>query len=251
MKSHAWLIGIGVGSFFVFLFAMLPASILTSFVPTGVVTVAGLSGTAWHGNVQTIGVEGLQLSDTDFTISPLGLLTGRLSLSFDGDWGTGYARGDVSLGLTGSLSVHGLEATGPLAPVLRLMNLQGNSGELSIRIDALTISDEWPSQIVGFVRVGNLPLSMIGVSGDASGNYELRFDLPEVAEDDSIQGALTDLGGPLQIAGVIRISKPRDYSVDTNIKARPDAPNELKQGLMLIGAPEADGSREFTMTGSF
>lgn len=251
MKSQAWIIGVGVGSFFVFLFAMLPARLLSAFVPAGTAQIVGLTGTLWHGNAQTINAAGLQFRDTDFEISPLGLLAGRLSLSFDGDWGTGYARGDVSVGLTGSLSVHNLEAAGPLAPVLQMMNLQGNSGELSIRIDTLEIIDDWPRNIIGFVRVGNLPLSMIGVSGGVSGNYELRFDVPEVAADGSILGELTDLGGPLQITGVIRLSKPRNYSVDANIKPRPDAPNDLKQGLMLIGAPEPDGSREFVMTGSF
>lgn len=251
MNTRAWLIGVGVGAFFVFLFTLLPARILSAFVPTGAVQVLGLTGTVWHGNAQTINAAGFQFRDIDFEISPFGLLSGRLSVSFDGDWGTGYARGEVSIGLTGSLSVRDLEAAGPLAPVLRTMNLRGNSGELSLRIEALDVIDEWPTQMIGLVRVSNVPLSMIGVSGDASGHYELRFDVPNVASEESIPGALTDLGGPLQIVGVIRFSKPRNYSLNARIKPRPDAPNELKQGLMFIGIPDADGSREFALSGSF
>ena len=55
----------------------------------------------------------------------------------------------------------------------------------------------------------------------------------------------------LSIAGVVTLIKPNNYAIEADITPRPDAPDDLKQGLMLIGAPEPDGSRKFNMSGSF
>ena len=251
MKFNPRLIGVGVASFLVFLIAMMPAKLLSFVIPEDLAKVRGLTGTLWNGAAMTVNVNGLELQNTDFQISPLGLLTGSVDMSLDGDWATGFVRGDIAIGITGSITIRDLKIAGPLSPVLKMLKLPGNGGNIEIDVAKLDIRDAWPAKIVGFARVTNLPLSMIGVMGGTSGSYEVLFNLPEVAADEAIPGALSDLGGPLKIAGIVTLNKPNNYAIEADITPRPDAPDDLKQGLMLIGAPEPDGSRKFNMSGSF
>lgn len=250
MSQRKLLIATGVVGFFLFAIAQVPARVITGVVPQSVVTMSGLSGTLWQGNVQTVTVAGFQLRDASWTLHPLALLIGRLSLTLDSKWGDGYARGDVSVGATGSISLRDVQMAGPLGPVLKRMNLGGSGGELAVDVAAADIEAQWPTRLIGTVRVGRLPLSMIGVSGQAFGNYALEFDIEEVSADGAIPGVLSDDGGPLEMLGELRLVPPRDYVIQARLKARADAPPDLARGLLLVGPKLPDGSHEFQMTGS-
>ena len=54
----------------------------------------------------------------------------------------------------------------------------------------------------------------------------------------------------LELLGELRLTPPRNYAIQARVKARPDAPADLTQGLMLVGPKLPDGSHEFQMTGS-
>lgn len=250
MNQRNLLIATGVGCFLLFAVALVPARIMASLIPTDVAKPADMSGTLWNGNAQTVEVGGFQLRDVSWELHPLALLIGRLSLTLDAKWGNGYVRGDVAAGVTGSLKVRDAQIAGPLAPVLKRMNLGGSGGELAVDVVALDVEDDWPTRLIGSVSVGRLPLSMLGVSGGALGNYGLEFDIDEVAADGAIPGVLSDSGGPLELLGELRLTPPRNYTIQARIKARPDAPADLAQGLMLAGPKLPDGSHEFQMTGS-
>ncbi|MBT8444142.1 MAG: type II secretion system protein N [Gammaproteobacteria bacterium] len=250
MSRRNLLIAVGVAGFLVFAVALVPARIIGAVLPAGPITISDTSGTLWSGTARSVRVAGFELQDVSWDVHVLSLLIGRLSLSIDGKWGAGFVRGDIATGIGGALRVRDLRVAGPLAPVLRLMNMRGSGGELSIDIAELDIEDQWPTRVVGTVGVGRLPFSMLGIPGGSMGNYGLEFDIPEVAEDGVIPGTLMDKGGPLEVVGELRLTPPQDYGIQARLKARPDAPPELTQGLMLAGPKLPDGSHEFEMTGS-
>lgn len=244
------MIAAGVAGFIVFALAMVPARMITSIVPPEVARISETSGTLWDGNAQSVVVAGFQFREVNWDLHPMSLLLGRLSLSVDAKWGSGFARGDLAAGITGSLYVRELRVAGPLAPVLRQLNLPGDAGELSVDIAELDVEDQWPTRLIATVGVGRLPFRMLGIPGGSMGNYSLEFDIAEVADDGAIPGILTDGGGPLEVAGELRLFPPQNYEIRARLKARPDAPPELVQGLVLAGPKGPDGSHDFQMTGS-
>ncbi len=250
MNRRKLLVAVGVGCFVVFMLALAPARLLTSLVPSGIATISDTSGTLWTGGAQSVSVAGFQLREVEWELHPLPLLIGRLSLALDAKWGDGYVQGNASVGLTGSVRLRAVRIAGPLDPVMQRMNLRGSGGELAVDFAALEVANQWPTRVIGTVRVGRVPLSALGVAGAATGNYRLEFDIEEVGDDGAIPGVLSDGGGPLEIFGELRLMPPRDYTVQARVTARPDAPADLVTGLMLVGPKQPDGSHQFQMSGS-
>ena len=250
MIERKVLIATGVCVFLFFVLIGVPARVIGSLLPDDTVVVMGTSGTLWNGSAQSVQVAGIQLREVKWDLHALPLLIGRVSLTLDAKWSNGFVRGDVAAGLGGSLSLSDVEVTGSLAPILGRMNLPAAGGEISLDLQLAELEDLWPTQLIGTLRVGRVPLSMIGVSGGVMGNYTLKFDVTEVGADGAIPGVLQDGGGPLEILGELRLTPPANYTIEARIKARPDAPAELVQGLALAGPKLPDGSHSFEMTGS-
>jgi len=244
------LIATGAGFFLVFALALAPARILTGLLPAEAGRISGATGTVWSGGASFVEVGGIQLRDLNWDLKALALLIGRLALTVDAKWGTGFVQGDATIGLTGNLRLRDVRLAGPLEPVMQKLNLPPGGGELAVEIAALDIAAQWPTKIVGTVRVGRVPLKILGVPGSLTGNYQLEFDIDDVPDGGTIPGVLTDNGGPLEILGELNLVPPRDYRIQARISARPDAPTELINGLLLVGPKLPDGSHEFQMTGS-
>ena len=250
MNQRKVLIVVGIVVFLIFVVTTIPARMIATFVPTDIARISDTSGTIWNGQARSVVVAEFRLSNVRWNLHALSLLIGRLAMTVEGEWGTGFVRGDVGVGVTGAVRVRDLRLAGPLAPVLRQLNMQGNGGELSVEIAELDVADNWPTRVVGTVGVGRLPFSMLGIGGGSTGNYVLEFDLDAVGDDGVLPGMLSDAGGPLELLGELRITPPQNYSIQARLKARPDAPPELSQGLLLTGPKLPDGSHEFQMSGS-
>ena len=251
MKHRNLLIGVGVACFIVFVVVSLPASVITALVPADIVQIGGTSGTLWSGEATRVQIFGVQLTNTRWTLHPLQLLLGRVALHLETNPPGGSVSSDLTLGITGTITVKNLDATGLVAPLAQLMKLPPSGGEISLQIELLTIKNDWPSNIVGKVRIGNLPLNLIGVAAGPVGSYEVRFAADPVPEDGRIVGELQDLGGPLELRGSIYLDPPRNYELDAYVKASMDAPADLSRGLALLGPADANGNHQLMMSGSF
>ena len=251
MKPRNLLIGVGVVCFVAFVIASLPARVIAALLPGDFVQIGGTSGTLWKGQARLVEVSGIQLTGTKWTLHPMQLPIGRLAFNLETQLFGGFLRGDITLGITGAVTVRNLDATGPVAPLAAMMNLPQTSGDISIQIDVLTIKDEWPGKLVGNIRVGNLPLNLIGVAAGPIGSYEVEFTADPVPEDGRIVGELKDLGGPLELDGMVFLEPPRNYDLNANIRAGAGAPADLARGLALLGPADANGYHEFVMSGSF
>jgi hypothetical protein len=62
---------------------------------------------------------------------------------------------------------------------------------------------------------------------------------------------IRDLGGPLEIAGTIRLAVDRSYELEGTLLARASAQRTLLQGIdIMTGDPDSSGRRPFSFTGS-
>jgi general secretion pathway protein N len=250
MKLNARLIGAGLICFIVFTMASVPARLLTDLVASDGVRIVGVTGSIWNGEINGIETPAMILNTTSWSVNATDLLVGRLGARVETEWPGGVASADVGIGISGRVGLHDVEASGPLTPFLQTLNLPVAGGNFILNFTKLEFVDAWPRSAVGSIRVGNLPLSLPGTAGGPTGSYEVSFDADPVREDGRIDGSLADLSGPLAISGMIVLSPPTNYEIDARIKARPDAPAHLSQGVQFLGPPDADGSREFKMSGS-
>lgn len=249
MKSVRIFLGVAGIVFCVALVTSIPARMLDR-IGGDAVRLSAASGTLWSGSARQVLIGGLQLGQTSWRTSALPLLLGRLTVNVDTELPGGFARGDVTLAIGGKISISDFEAAAPMESLGRLLGFPQASGDAILHLQTAVLVDGWPNELVGNLRLGNVPLAVGGIPGDNSINLLTEFDVPDATEDGSLPGRLSDQGGPLEIDGTITLSPPTSYSIDAFINTRPEAPPELRQGLMLIGPEGPNGSRQFTMSGS-
>jgi len=251
MKPRSLLIGVGVTCFIAFVLVALPARVITALLPADLIKISGISGTLWNGQARLIQVSNVPLTATKWTLHPWQLVIGRLALSIETQCLGSAVSGDLRLGITGAITVSNVDALGPLAPLASLMKIPQSGGDFSMRIEEVSIKNAWPLSAVGSVRVGNLPLNIMGVAAGPVGTYEVTFTSDPVPEDGRIVGEMQDLGGPLKLGGAIFLDPPRNYELSARVKGGPGAPQDLVRGLALLGPADANGNHELIMSGSF
>jgi hypothetical protein len=253
MQSRGLLLAAGVGALLLFVITNVPARLGVDLLRSAGVQAGSASGTLWRGEVASLRVAGLGLGRTRWVLHPLSLLTGRLSADIDTELPGGFIRGRAEAGLGGRLALIDTEAASPLSNLAPLLGLPIAGGEANASIQRLVVEDNWPTVAVAELRVGNLPLALPGMMPEpgAIGSFAAVFDLPELAAGDPLVGELRDLGGALEIDGNISLSPPNNYDIAGLLKPRDSAPPSLTQGLVLFGPEDAQGRREFSLSGSF
>lgn len=243
------LVVLGGVCFVLFLLVTLPARLL-AFVAAGFdVQVINPSGSVWLGQASAIRGQGITLQSVRWDLHQLALLTGRLAADVDAKLPGGFARGEVSAGLGGSVRLRDLEMAGPLTLLEDAVGMPLSGGEISLKMAYLELQDNWPVAAAGEVRLGDVPLGLPGATQTAGrGSFLASFD--QVEPVDELVGTLSDVGGALEFSGRLVLSQPREYTIDGLIRARPNAPDDLRQALVLLGPEEAGGRRRFSVAGS-
>jgi hypothetical protein len=222
--------------------ARLPARAVAALLPATIVC-AQPEGTVWHGECARVQSGAIALDDLAWTVHPLGLL--GLHLSADVSSGdprlTGRAHLELERG--GTVAVHGLEAQLPLQGGLSVFP-PGFQGTIELDIASLRLDHGSLSELVGAARALQLRNDSLGDLG----SFELRFTPPSA--DGPIVGQLRDLSGPLALQGQVALTRQLGYQVSGSLFARASASRELTQALQLLGAPDSEGRRSFTLAGS-
>lgn len=248
MQTRTRLIVAGIVSCVFFIIVFAPASVITNRLP-GKFRLAGVDGTLWNGHIRSLDIDGWQLRDTRWNLHPTALLLGRFSASVATRIAGGEISADASISIFGAISIRDLEAAGPIAPLAVKLNLPVTGGRYQVHMTELLVTDGWPEMVVGTARVTGVPLNIMGSDGP-TGGYTVSFDTESVVEDGRISGLLADDGGPIEVGGTIVLTPPANYAVQAKLKARPGAPAEITQALMLVGPVGPDGRRDIALSGS-
>jgi general secretion pathway protein N len=246
MKKPWLLVALGIGAFLLLALITLPAGVVLSFVHPEGVTLSGVSGTLWHGRAQAVRAGALHVGGVEWNLHVLRLFTGRVGADIKVTRSDGFARASIVSGPGAAVTLRGLDASLPVSALPANVAPGGWTGTLTLKFAELALDNAWPVAANGTAEVANL----VGPANRpaALGGYKVIFEGGTSAE--GLTGALSDTGGPLAVNGTVQLKKDRSYLVSGMIATRPGAPSEMTRTLEILGAPDAQGRREFTLEGS-
>jgi general secretion pathway protein N len=247
MKRVWPLVVLGIASYLLFAIWTLPASVLLRWLPPNV-HVDGIHGSAWRGSAAVVEVGSSMLGEAHWKLHPLALFLGHIKADVNLKRLDGFAQGIVTASTT-QIKLSDLSASLPLAALPPDVAPGGWMGTVNLRLSNLQIEQGWPTAVAGTIEV----LQLTGPARNPTniGSYKATFPAPKASADaKTLVGALTDVGGPVQINGTLQLKPDRTYLIDGLIAARPDAPRDVSNALQFLGAPDAQGRRPFSLSGS-
>ncbi len=245
MKNVWLMVALGVAAYLLFALVTLPASVAASFLPPGVV-VAGAEGTAWNGRASTLMVAGTRIGGVTWKLHLLPLMALKLKTDVKVTRSEGFLQATVAASGIEDISLTQLTGSLPLAALPPGAIPGGWTGTLNTRLVRLDLRNGWPIGADGTVEV----VDLVGPARQPAkmGSYRIVFP-PELTGNELV-GSLSDMGGPLEIAGNIRLSPDRSYAVEGSVAARPEASKSMTDSLQILGAPDAEGRRPFALSGT-
>jgi general secretion pathway protein N len=227
--------------YFIFLMVKLPAVHVLSKIqlPNGI-SVSGISGTIWNGNVQRAQANGFPISDVNWTLAFFPLLLGEISTHIN----AGDIRDVTQISVNGHVSFKGqhLKVEDLLAYVPT--NLAINLLPLPIPIEAdgrFKVELNEVDYEAGCQKITGkgqwLNANFTGVNGV----IELGdFDAVLTCQDGSV---VLDVKPPNRFGLTAKATIPANLKFKINGRFKPEAslPKEVHQAAQFFGKPDADG----------
>jgi hypothetical protein len=176
----------------------------------------------------------------------LSMFTGKLGADVKVARTDGFAQGSVAAG-AGGITLRKFNASLPISALPPNIVRGGWTGTLNLKLVELALDNAWPVTLTGTIEV----IDLVGPANRpaALGGYKVVF--PEgAAKSDTLIGTLTDTGGPLAVNGTVQLKKDRSYLVSGMIATRPNAPSDMARTLEILGEPDAQGRRQFSIEGT-
>lgn len=248
MKKLWLLVALGIGAYVLFALITLPASVAVAPLQSSGITVAGVSGTAWKGRAQVLQVQGMRLGGIEWDLHILRLFTGRLSADVKLTRIDGFAQAELTVTPGGRTDFADLSASLPLSALPPNVVPGGWTGKLNLRLARLVLEHSWPSSADGTIEA-------VDITGPARkpanmGSYKITFPAAAKTTADTLTGALTDTGGPLQVTGTVQLKAARSYLIEGLIATRADAPQDVVNALQYLGPADPEGRRPFSFSGT-
>lgn len=240
MKTRS-LVLVGVFSFIGFVVAAAPIATLWPRIAASqpALNLSGLSGTLFDGSASAVVVQGRVVArPLQWTFSPLSLLAARLGFHVTGALDGLNFNGKVARTLGSQIAVDAMQGTGSLKG---LLNLTGDTflpvdGDVAITVDTLRLVDNFPKQLVGDLRIGNVRWSLTK-EPQLLGDFTISIS----TEADVIIARVAPTAGPLDVGGEIRVMADRNYEVDLKVKAKPDATPAIQNLVRTLGEADTEG----------
>ncbi|MGH8169285.1 MAG: type II secretion system protein N [Steroidobacteraceae bacterium] len=246
MKRTITVIILGVVAFAAIVLARLPASWLLPGSGASF-SCASVEGSIWSGYCGGLKVNGAALGDLAWRLRPSRLLLGRLAAHIDIEHPpTTSARGDVEIGLGGTVVARNLTASLPLDPTLLPGMPPTLSGTLHLDLSLARVTKKGVvSKLKGRIEADDL----IDRSGYVTplGSFAVTFPggTPEPTGD------LQDLGGPLAVSGKLVLTPQPGYALSGDVTPRASANQALVNTIEFLGSPDAQGRRQFALSGTY
>jgi len=246
MKRTVTVIVLVIVAFAVIVLARLPASWL---LPSGGANFncASVAGSLWNGYCSGLKVRGAALGDLAWQLRPARLLVGKLAAHVDIEHPPATsAQGDVEIGLGGTVVARNLTASLPLDPTLLPGVPPTLTGSLHVE---LTLARVTSRGVVKALEGRIEATDLVDHSGYVTplGNFAVTFPggTPQPTGD------LQDMGGPLAVSGKIVLTPQPGYDLSAYVTPRPSATQPLINAIEFLGSPDAQGRRQFAMSGTY
>ncbi len=245
MKRTLTVIVLVIVAFAAIVLARLPASWL---LPTGSdLNCVSVEGSLWSGYCSGLTVQGTQLGDLTWQLRPARLLLGKLAAHIDLEHApTTSARGDVEIGLGNTIVARNLTASLPLDPKLLPGVPPTLSGTLHVDLALAKVTKKGVVyRLEGRIEATDL----VDRSGYVTplGNFAVTF----TGSAPQPTGDLQDVGGPLAVQGKLVLTSQPGYDLSGYVTPRPSAVPALVNAIQFLGSPDAQGRRQFAMSGTY
>jgi hypothetical protein len=230
--------------FVITLLVRLPASVLSSQLPSEVVCDEP-SGTVWHGTCDQVRADGVSISGVSWTLHPLSLLSLTLNADLSSSDPNAGGSASVELHRNGDARISALHFSMPLTPALQLLPA-GSTATLMLALPSARIQAQHLTAVEGVVTLQQFRLSNPAAE---LGSYEMQF--APAAGDGDMVGQFHDLNGPLVVSGQLRLQPSGAFEINGTVAARPNAGNDINQALQtFLGPADTQGQRPFSVAGT-
>lgn len=246
MKRTLTIIVLGVVAFAAIVLARLPASwLLPTRGPN--FSCASVAGSLWSGYCSGLTVQGTPLGDLTWQLRPSRLLAGKLAAHVDVEHPpTTSAVGDFEIGLGGTVVAHNLTASLPLDPKLLPGVPPTLSGTLHLDIAIASVTKKGiVRRLAGHIEANDL----VDHSGYVTplGNFAVTFP----GGSSQPTGDVRDTGGPLAVQGKLALTAQPGYDLSGYVTPRQSASQPLLDAIRFLGSPDAQGRRQFALSGTY
>lgn len=229
--------------FVITLLVRLPARALLRLLPADV-ACAEPTGTVWNGSCGELRAGAFAVSGLSWTVHPAALLRLHVVADLASQDPRANGQAQVELALNGDLAITALAANLTIPNGAGIFPA-GSSGNVQLAVNSARIEG---GHLVAMQ--GKIDLQRVHIENPPAelGSFELQFAPPTQA--DAMVGQLRDLNGPLSVIGVLQLSRAGSYDLEGSVAPRPDASADLMQALQLLGPPDAQNRRAFSLAGS-
>jgi general secretion pathway protein N len=232
---------LGVVIYLFFMIALFPASIAVKLVPLPKnVTLSGASGSIWSGKIETLNIQGRQIEQAQWQLSPWGLFLGEAKLDFviGNRASTVNGKGMVTFSMSG-IDAEGLRFEAPSSFLLGKARLPFSTkvdGEFSLFVNTLQQGTPWCEQLNGKVFLNHVQVK------NQFGNYPLGdIELGLSCEDGNIKVSSDETMNTLGLDGTVLVKADKMIQVSAKIKEVSSQPEDLKKALGFLGKKDSQG----------
>jgi hypothetical protein len=253
MKKGLLLALLGGAAFLIFLVCTAPASLLAHAVRGALpVELEGISGTLWHGSVQRVKTpENLQLGPLAWRLHGWRLLLGEVSLSLEIPAGSPNLNGkvDAAVTLLKTLSLSNVDLHADAGWVFTQAALPiAAAGDFQLRIQSAELRHGQLPLVQGELQWQNARI--VYPQQLALGAYRLIMRPQPEKYPEYLSGEISDINSPFKINGSVKIERSGAYQFSARLATAPNAPEVLKNTLLFMGEPAADGSVSIERSGN-
>jgi len=239
----------GLLAYLLFIVVLLPADRVYALLQQRIslpLQLYQVNGSIWQGHIGMVRMAGIDVRNVDWCLHPWMLFRGRLEMGVtltDVASPTGVVVGRT---LAGNYYIRD-NGEGLSLPVLESVFNErpfGLTGAVTLDLEEIAVAAQGRLQNIS----GRVQWQRAGLGEPLNisvGNFEVSF----TTEDDTIQGALKDNGGPLRAEGLLMLLPDNSYRLTMTLEPRDKSRSDLKQALRLLGTPSPEGKVSLTRRG--
>ena len=237
----------GVGAYLLILLVTIPADRASHLLEEKVagLSLQGVTGTIFSGQAARVVIQDQGLGSVNWSLRPWALLLGRLEYRIKVRDATLQGDGAVGLGLGGVVFVHDLAAE--LQPDL-LVNYFApdavkTTGQVSLVIDSLELSDGFPRELAGVVSWADARiLEPVDLS---LGQVEMVLSHTE----EGLVGNLGNTSGATAVSGDLSLAPSGQYHINLLLTPGDATAPDIMELLTSFGQPKPGGAYLITDSG--
>lgn len=238
-----WIGALALLAFAVILLARFPAAWAVGALPHEL-SCDAVDGTVWNGACSGLMLRHQQLiGDLIWQLRPARLLAGRLAAHVELAQAGDFLHGDVELAPDGRVLARDVHASLHLNPAIMPQLPGGVRGTARADLARVEFKGRRLLDLRGRIEVQDL--TQTAGATTPLGSYALSFAGPD--SGGALVGALRDLGGPLALDGTLRVTPEPGFVLDGTVATRSTASADLVRQLQMLGAPDAQGRRSFSI----